>query len=67
MKVADLEETKRCIGLKSADGSPSDGPGEYSVKMLIRQLWCSADGKVADEVKEGEEDPDSTKILMIQL
>ena len=23
--------------------------------------------RVADEVKEGEEDPDSTKILMIQL
>ena len=53
--------------VESADGSPSDGPGEYSAKMLIRQLWCSADGKVADEVKEGEEDPDSMKILMIWL
>ena len=35
-KVADLEETKRCTGLESADGSPSDGPGEYSAKMLVR-------------------------------
>ena len=47
--------------------SPSDGPGEYSAKMLIRQLWCSADGKVADEVKEGEKDLDSMKVLMIRL
>ena len=53
--------------VESADGSPSDGPGEYSAKMLILQLWCSADGKVADEVKEGEEEPDSTKILIIRL
>ena len=37
-KVADLEETKRCTVLESAD-----------------------------EVKEGEEDPDSTRILMIWL
>ena len=66
-KVADLKETKRCTDLESADGSLSDGPGEYFAKMLIRQLWCSADGKVADEVKEGEEDPDSTKILKIRL
>ena len=42
-KVADLEETKRCIGLESADGSPSAGPGEYSAKMLIYLLWSSAD------------------------
>ena len=62
-KVADSKETKRCTELESADGSPSDGPGEYSAKMLISPLWCSADG----EVKEGEEDPDSTKILMIRL
>ena len=66
-KMADSKETKRCTELESADGSPSDGLGEYSAKMLIRQLWCSADGKVADEVKEGEKDPDSTKILMIRL
>ena len=66
-KVADSKETKRCTELESADGSPSDGPGEYFAKMLIRWLWCSADGKVADEVKEGEKDPDSTKILMIRL
>ena len=29
--------------LESADGSPSDEPGEYSVKMLISLLWYSAD------------------------
>ena len=29
-KVADLEETKRCTVLESADG-----PEEYAVKMLI--------------------------------
>jgi len=45
-KVADLEETKRCTGLESADGSPSDGPGEYSAKMLICPHWCSADGEL---------------------
>ena len=45
-KVADLEETKRCTGLESADGSPSNGPGEYSAKMLISPLWYSADEEV---------------------
>jgi hypothetical protein len=25
---------------------PSDGPEEYSAKMLIRQLWYSADGEL---------------------
>ena len=45
-KVADLEETKRCTGLESADGSPSDGPGENSAKMLISPLWYSADGEL---------------------
>ena len=29
---------------------------------LVSDRW-----RVADEVKEGEEDPDSTKILMIRL
>ena len=42
-KVADSKETKRCTELGSADGSPSDGPGEYSAKMLISPLWYSAD------------------------
>ena len=42
-KVADSKETKRCTELGSADGSSSDGPGEYSVKMLISPLWYSAD------------------------
>ena len=32
--------------LESADGSPSDGPGEYSAKMLISPLWYSADGEL---------------------
>ena len=43
-KVADSKETKRCTELGLADGSPSDGPGEYSAKMLISPLWYSADG-----------------------
>ena len=43
-KVIDLEETKRCTRLESADGSPSDGLEEYVVKMLICPFWCSADG-----------------------
>ena len=66
-KMANLEEIKRCTVLESADGSSSDGPGEYAVKMLICWLWYPADWEVTDEVKEGEEDPDSTKILMIRL
>ena len=66
-KVADSKEIKRCTELGSADGSPSNGPEEYAVKMLIRWLWYPVDWEVADEVKEGEEDPDSTKILMIRL
>ena len=45
-KVADSKETKRCTELESADRSPSDGPGEYSAKMLISPLWCSADGEL---------------------
>ena len=45
-KVANLKETKRYIRLESADGSPSDGPGEYSTKMLISPLWYSADGEL---------------------
>ena len=43
-KVTDLEETKRCTVLESADGVPSDGPEEYTMKMLICPFWCSADG-----------------------
>ena len=34
-KVADLKETKTCTGLELTDGSPSDEPEEYAVKMLI--------------------------------
>ena len=40
------KKTKRCTELGSADGSPSDGPGEYSAKMLISPLWCSVDGEL---------------------
>ena len=35
-KMADLEETKRYTVLESAVGNPSNGPEEYSAKMLIR-------------------------------
>ena len=66
-KVDDSKETKRCTELGSADGSPSNGPGEYSAKMLISPLWYSADEELPIKSKEGEEDPDSTKILMIRL
>ena len=45
-KVADSKETQRCTKLESADGSPSDGSIEYSAKMLISPLWCSADGEL---------------------
>ena len=38
-KVADLKETKRCTGLESTDGSPSNEPEEYAVKMLIHPFW----------------------------
>ena len=60
-KPKDVHSMNRPMGVRPM------GPREYSAKMLIHQLWCSADGKVADEVKEAEDDPDSTKILMIQL
>ena len=45
-KVADSKETKRCTELGSADGSPSNEPGEYFAKMLISPLWYSADEKL---------------------
>ena len=62
-KVANSEETRRWTGLESADGSPSDEPEEYAdPPVLVVGRW-----RVADEVKEGEEDPDSIKILMIRL
>jgi len=35
-KVADLKETITCTGSGLADGLVTDGPGEYSMKMLIR-------------------------------
>ena len=38
-KVADLKEIKRCIGLESADGSASDEPEEFAMKMLIHPFW----------------------------
>ena len=45
-KVANSKETKRCTELGSADGSSSDGPREYFVKILISPLWYSADGEL---------------------
>ena len=50
--MADSKETKRCTELESADRSPSDGPGEYSAKMLISPLWCSADGELPMKSRE---------------
>ena len=58
--------------------SPSDGPEGYALKMLICPLWCSADGELPMKSRKEkriqtlrkfwwEEDPDSTKILMIRL
>ena len=37
-KVADLKETKTCTGSGPADGVMTDGPGEYSMKMLIHAV-----------------------------
>jgi len=56
--LADLEETKRSTVLESADGVREDA--NLSVLVFGRQI-------VADEAKEGAEDPNSTKILMIRL
>ena len=42
-KVADLKETKTCTGSGPADGAVTDEPEEYSMKMLIRIVWRSAD------------------------
>ena len=53
-KVADLEETKRCTGLELADGSPSNGLGEYSAKMLISPLWYSVDGELPMKSRKEE-------------
>jgi hypothetical protein len=38
-EVADLKETKTYTGSGLADGVVVDGPGEYSMKMLIRTVW----------------------------
>ena len=51
-KVADLKETERCTGVESVDGSPSDGPEEYAVKMLICSFWCSADGELPMKLRK---------------
>jgi len=34
--------------------SPSDGPGEYAVKMLICPFWCSADGEMPMKLRKEE-------------
>ena len=67
-KVADSKETERCTELGSADGSSSDGPEEYSMKMLIRSFWCSADRKFPmnqEEERKSEfyEDSDDSVVI----
>ena len=47
------KKPKMCRGPESADGVAADRPEEYSKKMLIRIVWQSADGSIADE-SEGE-------------
>ena len=47
--------------------SPSDGAEEYSAKDTDPPALVLGRWRVVDEVKEGEEDPDCMKILMIQL
>ena len=65
-KVTNLEETKRCTGLEWADVVRPMGRGicfeDADPLALLSGRWG-----VADEVKEGGEDPDSTRILMIRL
>ena len=46
---------------------PSDRPEEYALKDADLLALVLGRCRVADEVKEGEEDPDSTKILLIRL
>jgi len=64
-KVADLEEIKRCTGQNRPMEPVRWTRGIYfedaDPLALVLGRW-----RVADEVKEGEEDPDSTKILMIR-
>ena len=64
--VADLEETRRWTGSESADGVRPMDQGN-----MLRRCWSASSGawpmKITDEVKEGEEDPDSMKILVIRL
>ena len=65
-KITDLEETKRYTGLESADGTLRWARGILCEDADPTALVLGR-GRVADEIKEGEEDPDSTKILMIRL
>jgi len=61
-----LKETKRYTGLESADGVYPMDQGicceDADLSVLVLGRW-----RVADEVKEEEEDPDSTRILTIRL
>ena len=65
-KVADLKETKRCTVLdrpmESVRWTRRICREDADLSVLVFGRWI-----VVDEVKEGGEDPDSTKILMIQL
>ena len=65
-KVADSEETKTCTGSGSADEVAADGLEVYSMKMLIRTFWWSAD-ESCRWVRKKEGSPNFTRILMIRL
>ena len=49
-----MKETKTCIGSGPPDGVVADGPEVYSMKMLIRIVWRSADGELPMS-QEGKE------------
>ena len=65
-EVADLEETKvaQCWNrpMESVRWARRICFEDAYPLALVSGRW-----RVADEVKEGEEDPDSTKILMIRM
>ena len=64
--MADLEEIKRCTGSELADGVRPMDQGN-----MLRRCRSASSGawpmRVANEVKKGGDDPDSTKILVIRL
>ena len=46
-KVADLKETKKMHRIRVCRLGAADGPKEYSMKMLIRMVWGSADEELS--------------------